>query len=194
MKTIVISGGTGYLGSAIIKALADYQVIPFKEDITDSRAVREFAKKLPGRIFGVIHAASAPLVRKPLLSLTEEEFTSQFSVNVIGAFHVIKYLAPLISPGGCMIGITTKALDEAVHAPSGSYLPAKYGLRGLLHILAEELKGMPIRVYEVAPAFMPGGLNNDMPKAVVDFIQKKSDHTTPERVAQEILQLIQQIS
>ena len=200
-KVVVISGGSGYLGSFITHLLKerDFVVLVLDKktvDITDAKAIRLAAKKIKakyGAIEAVIHAASAKLIRQPVLSQSEKDFKSQFSVNVLGAFNLFKYFCPIISKGGAIIGITSKSIDADKNSPSGSYIPAKYALRGLLNILREELSQQSVRVYEVAPAFMPGGLNGDIPKKILEFIQKKSKSeamTTPEEISKKILEMI----
>lgn len=215
-KIAVISGGAGYLGSIIARKLADngFIVVAITKtakaaadiiknefvhyiiaDITNTEAIEKTAEEVKnrfGQVSAIIHAASAPLVRKPVLAQSRENFESQLSVNVSGAFNLFKFFCPLALPGSALIGITSRAIDSsAVHSPSGSYIPAKYALRGLLRVLSKELKEH--RVYAVAPAFMPGGLNRDIPEAAVEFIRKKSspkEITDPEEVAKVIFDLI----
>lgn len=215
-EVAIISGGAGYLGSAISQKLSDsgFVVIAISKDetttgkeneyirritadITDENSMEKIAKEIEkqfGKISTIIHSASAPLIRKPVLSESVENFELQFKVNVTGAFNLFKFFIPLLSSNGSVIGITTKSIvNDAPHSPSGSYIPAKLALNGLLRVISCELKEKSIRVYGVAPAFMPGGLNNDIPQTVAEFIKKKSlpeEITNPENVADIILELI----
>lgn len=200
-KVAVISGGSGYLGKAIVQKLkeTDFEVADISRsagtDITDSQAVRRSAEKIKkkyGKVSVLIHAASAPLIRKPVLDLSKEDFDSQISVHLTGAFYFFKYFSPLLVSGGVIIGITSKAIElESPHQPLGSYLPAKYALKGLLRVISHELKNRLIRVYEVAPGFMPGGLNKDLPTLVQEFIKHQNKKVAdPEEIAEEIIKLI----
>ncbi len=201
-KIAVISGGTGYLGSAIAHQLVEngFEVVLISKtkgvDITNPKAVEKLAEKVKnkfGTITALIHASSAPLIRQPVLTGSLKDFESQFSVNVLGAFNLFKSFCPLIIPGGAIVGITSQAIEKNDYFPSGSYLPSKFALKGLLKVLSHELKDRSIRVYEIAPAFMPGGLNQDLPEVVKKFIQAKSrpeEITTPEEVAKLITKLI----
>lgn len=217
-KIAAISGGTGYLGSAITRKLTDngFIVVAITKtaktaadliknesvhyiaaDITNAKSVEKIAEEVKnrfGQVSAIIHAASAPLIRKPLLAQSHNDFESQLSVNATGAFNLFKFFCPLALPKSAIIGITSQAIgDNAAHSPSGSYIPAKYALRGLLRVLSNELRERSIRVYGVAPAFMPGGLNRDIPKAAVEFIKKKSlpeEVTSTEEVAEVIFDLI----
>lgn len=200
-KVVVISGGSGYLGSFISHLLREqgFTVLVLDRktvDVTDTKEIRLAAKKIKakyGSVETVIHAASARLIRQPILTQSRKDFEAQFSVNVLGAFNLFKYFCPIISRGGAIIGITSKSIDTEKYSPSGSYVPAKYALRGLLNILKRELSEQSIRVYEIAPAFMPGGLNSDIPKKVVELIKNKSkpeEITTPEKISNIVLGMI----
>ncbi len=191
-KTIIISGGGGYLGNALvrtftkngfniivlereIKGLSGTENLHFKlADVSNFYDVKKAAdevKKEFGGIFAIIHAASAPLVRQPALSVSEKDFEKQFAVNVLGGFYLFKYFSEMLSPDGAIIGITTSAIFHGTaHAKSGSYVAAKSGLWGLLRSISFETS---FRVYSVAPAFMPDGLNKDLPLAIREFIVKK---------------------
>jgi 3-oxoacyl-[acyl-carrier protein] reductase len=211
-KIAVISGGGGFLGSAIAETLMfnDFIVIAVERendgkadaenkhfkfaDISDVSAVKKIAeevKKEYGEIFTIIHAASAPLSRKPVLSLSEDDFERQFAVNVRGGFHLCKYFSEMLSSNGAIIGITSSAIfPESAYMKSGSYVAAKCGLQGLLRALFFE---MPFRIYSIAPAFMPGGINGDMPEAVCELLMKKSrpeDIADPKKVAEAVLSLV----
>lgn len=217
-RVVVVAGGLGYLGGCIVNRLAkegitvavisrktmnssnnstENKIYFFEADLTDSEAMFNIAAKIKntfGSIFGVIQAASAPLSRQGLLGDGNFDFDQQFSVNVLGSFNLFKSLQPLISKNGSIIAITSKAIESGVNFGStGFYVPAKQALRSLLRVLSKELLGRLVRVYAVAPAFMPGGLNADLPFKVTEFIQAKSreeDITSPELVAQVVVKLI----
>lgn len=182
---------------ANVLSKAGFHVLTDRVDLVNEKAVKEYAETVKnkfGSIFAIIHAASAPIIRKKVLDQTSVEFTKQFEVNVIGAFNLFKFFSQFTEAGGAFIGIlSSDILANTNHVLGGAYIPAKYGLRGLLRVLSEELTGQGIRVYGVSPAFMPGGLNRDIPKLVRDFIVKKSqlqDVTCAEEVAEFILDLV----
>jgi len=216
-KNIIISGGSGYLGSAIVeKCLNEGNSVvslsrgtgkAFRQqsklfrhiscDIGDEQSVKAVVKKIVSEfseIHAVVHCASAPVKREQVLSESAEDFILQFSVNVFGGFYLFKHVAPFLLNGSVVIGITTKA----VHYPgermkSGSYMPAKSALSELLRTMRGELHQSGVRVCEVAPGFMPGGLNRDIPKPVMDFILRKSEPaevTSPKEVANVITNII----
>lgn len=213
-KVVVVVGGAGYLGSFVVpKLIAEnffVVIIDHKQssnlenekslslvaDMSNQKAVQDVANKVKNdfnQVAAIIYLASAPLVRQGLLEQTEQDFLSQFSVNVLGAFNFFKAFCPMLEVNGAVIGLTTKAINPGERTmAAGAYVSAKLALRGLLKTLSGELKNSA-RVYDVAPAFMPGGLNNDLPAGVLEFIKTKSqpeDITQPEVVTEVICQLI----
>jgi len=211
-KIAIISGGSGYLGSSLVqtficnnfsviilekekKEVSKTENVHFKfVDISIDSEVKNVAeeiKKEYGEIHTIVHAASDPLERRPMLSLSSEDFERQFFVNVFGGFHLFKHFSEFLEENGSFIGITSSViLPSSVHSKSGSYVAAKYGLQGLLRTLSLEVS---FRVYSVAPAFMPGGLNNDMSEIVRELIIKKSQPeniTNTNEVAEAIFSLV----
>lgn len=217
-KVVVITGGTGYVGSVIARALYQAGYVPVvltrssvtqmhpgirqsiryvTADITDLQSLMDAAQQVAseyGKVYALVHAAAAPLVRKPFLALTIDEAVAQFAPQTTGAFQFFKLFVPLLHDGGRVIGLTTVALEPgATYAPSGAYVAAKGALRGMLRTLSHELSERSVAVCAVAPAFMPGGLNGDMPEAVIELLTKKSapeDITTPEQVAKTVLAVL----
>jgi NAD(P)-dependent dehydrogenase (short-subunit alcohol dehydrogenase family) len=186
MKCAAITGASGYLGSLIASELAQRGW----DIITISRDDDPF-QRIIHPIHACIHAAAPPLDRKPLLSLTLEEMNRHLAVALGGAFMLAAAGVPYMPPGGVFVGITTDAIEtgKAV-AKMGSYIPAKYALRGFLRVLATELKPQGIRVNAVAPGFMAGGLNRDLPEAIRDLKAK----TTREEVAATVVKLCTDIT
>jgi len=199
---IVISGGNGFLGSAISELFLKngFRVVSldrdgeFAVDISDEGAVQAAAERIKkefGDVFAVIHAASAPIARKSMLFAGSEDLEAQFRVNVIGAFNLAKSFSEILGKDGCFIGISSSAaLPGMAHSKNGSYAVAKIALQGFLRVLSSE---SPYRVYSVAPVFMSGGLNKDLPKNMSDLIAAKdgpSEVTSPEEVAKTVLSLL----
>lgn len=211
-KAVVLTGGTGYLGSALAQALVNHGYVPIvlsrgearapitgasyiTADLSSAESLQHAAEVVQGRytsVAALLHAAAAPLMRKPLLTLSTAQVTDQFAPQTFGAFNFFKAFVPLVKTGGHLIGITTTAIEPgAPYAPRGAYIPAKSALRGMLRTLTSECQDLS--VCALAPAFMPGGLNGDMPEAVIELLTKKSapeDVTTPEEVAKTVLAIL----
>lgn len=187
----IISGGTGYLGTAIAGELkhAGWKVAMlsksaprsngevYKCDVSneeDVRAVLSEIRAAHGLIAACIHAASPPLERKPILSVSTASFDAALNTSVRAAFLLAREMAEHMADNAAFIGITTHAIEPGTLQPHGAYIPAKYALRGFLRALSAETKESGIRVYAIAPGFLPGGLNKDMPQPIQDFLAQKS--------------------
>lgn len=183
--------GDGYLGSAVCEALRanGWRAIPLGRNVTENESgyrcdltieadvIRAVAKITDtyGPIDACIHGAVAEIDNRSLLNLSADAFDMQMDVAVRGAFLLAKAAVPHMREESAFIGITTKLLDSGtVLSPMGAYIPAKYALHGFLRTLAAETKQNGIRVYAVAPGFLPGGLNKNMPAPVIDMFAAKT--------------------
>lgn len=194
-KLAIITGGSGYLGSAIAERFKQkgYAPVSFSTkggvDVTDELALKkaiDAAVDKYGPIYACVHAAAAPLERKSLLSIASDSFDKAMAVAAGGAYLLARAAAPHMDPSATFIGITTEAIEPSeLVSPSGAYIPAKYALRGVLRALNAELP----RVYAVAPGFLPGGLNGDLPEAVRAVLAQKYKSPTPEDIAALVVDL-----
>ncbi len=224
MRIAIVSGGTGYLGSAVARMLARQGMsvallyntaqkekvqeilasLPgsshkaYKGDICNYKEMQDavdLIEKEMGEIFACIHTAGAKPQRKTLLNSSPQELEEAFLAHGIGSFIFLSVCAKILQKRkrGVIIGITTTGVvfPEATRY-LGGYIPAKYALQGILTMLKEELRESCVRVYSVAPGFMEGGMNSDIPKAFVEIFRRKSKTqslTTPEDVAKKIAYL-----
>lgn len=202
----IISGGTGYLGSAVASCLKEKgwivasigrsdttDPLSFRSDITDEAEVQKTVTTIVdsyGPIDACIHAAAVPVDAKtPVLSLPAGSFDEQINIAVRGAFLLAKSAIPHMKEGSAFIGVTSALIEPDVAlSRMGSYVTAKYALRGFLRTLASEVSVQKVRVYAVAPGFLPGGLNKGIPEAILKFLGKKSGagDSTAEEVAEVI--------
>jgi len=220
-RVAVISGSTGYVGSAVARKLAaDGMKIAMLYHPASLETAKVVLKSLPGSghkayccdiedavqiamtvkaiendlgdIYVCVHAAGEKPERKQLLLSSIEDLRDQFKVNVFGSFNFLSACALRLKEHkrGVMIGITTAGVVVPSAAKSlGAYIPAKYAIQGMLTAFKEELKPYGVRVYSVAPGFMHGGMNSDIPKAFADMIKEKSPTKTlasAEEVANKI--------
>lgn len=144
-----------------------------------------------------VHCAQSKILRRGISELTPEDFRSQFLVGPFGGFDFLRSLGLRMKERkfGVLIGVTTEALeDENIQGRFGGYIASKYALKGLLLELRNDLKQSGVRVYNLAPGFMAGGLNGDLPERLVEFIQKKTKGgiLSPESVAKTIHMLIEE--
>ena len=195
-KVALVTGGSGYVGDSILQALSssNWHVInisrtfsscPGIENVVcncaDENEVRDAVQQIVRThptISAFIHAAAAPIVRASILDTTAEQFDSQFEVSVRGLYLIMRELRQHMEEGAACIGITTRSIEpnEKTERRIGAYLASKQAERALLRSLAAELEPH-IRVYAVAPGFMPGGLNSDLPEGVRAILGRQRDGT-----------------
>ncbi len=197
MKTAVVTGGSGYVGSAVTQMLRTHGFDVFNIgreicDVRDATALTQITEKIleeRGAPDCVIHMASMATTRKALEDTTEKEVADEFAVTVTAAEILANTFLPHMKHGSLFLGITTASLDKAEPEKNiGAYIPAKQKLRELLSALREQWSEKGIRVYEIAPPFLPGGLNKNLPEGVRNLLARRTDGTVPtaEDVAREI--------
>ena len=196
----LVTGSTGLLGAAIAQRLTTdgYTVIGHSRAQCDLSNPTEIARTLEavqqrGTLAIAVHAAWPQLERKKLLDTTLDDINRQCDVGVRGSMLLLTALGRLMrtQASGVLIGITTAALDATATARMGAYLPAKYALHGTLRVLAHEL-APTVRVHEVRPDFIAGGMNKDIPPRMLEFMQETSTTgrlTTVSDVADVVAQL-----
>lgn len=90
-----------------------------------------------------------------------EVFDKVIATNLRGALIVLGQAARHVSPGGRIIAFSTSVIAKAFPT-YGPYIASKAGVEGLVHVLANELRGRNITVNAVAPGpvatklFLPG--------------------------------------
>lgn len=116
----------------------------------------------------VVHSAGAmPLA--PIAPDSIEVFDRAIHTNLRGAFLVLAHAAEHLQANGRIVAISTSVIAKSF-PQYGPYIAAKAGVEGLVHVLANELRGRNITVNAVAPG----------PVATELFLSGKSD----EQIAQ----------
>ena len=79
-----------------------------------------------------------------------ETFDKVIAINLRGAFLVLAQSAQHVVGGGRIIALSSSVLAKSFPT-YGPYIASKAGVEGLVHVLANELRGRNISVNVVAP-------------------------------------------
>jgi 3-oxoacyl-[acyl-carrier protein] reductase len=131
---------------------AGVNAIAIKADVTAASDVENLFKKSLeefGRIDVVVHLAGImPLF--PISSGDVESFDKVISTNLRGTFLVLSQAARHLSAGARIMAFSSSVLAKSF--PNyGAYIASKAGVEGLVHVLANELRGRNITVNAIAP-------------------------------------------
>src|SRR6202030_492775 len=142
------------------------EAIAVKADVANQteveRLFEETMKKF-GSVDVVVHN-SGIMPLSPIGKSDVELFDKVISTNLRGAFLVLAQAAQRIADGGRIIAFSSSVLAKSF--PSyGAYIASKAGVEGLVHVLANEMRGRNITVNAVAP----GQVRTDL------FLKGKSD-------------------
>ena len=196
---IVVINYSGNVASAedTVKAIKSKggNAIAIQADVSrENDMARLFSetKKLIGKIDVVVHSAGImPLTKITLDGLAD--FDKVINTNLRGAFLVLANAAESVIDGGRIIALTTSVIAKSFPA-YGPYIASKAGVEGLIHVLANELRGRNITVNAVAPG--PTGTDlffNGKSEEQITAIAKLSPLErigTPEDIANVVSMLV----
>lgn len=166
-KNILVVGGSSGIGLTLVKFLLQNGAAPYvisrsvpnempggvnclSMDVTGNLdAVTGF---LPGELHGIVYSVGS-ITLKPFNRLTEDDFLSDYTINVLGAARIIQMsLKQLKNAGGASVVLISSVAAKTGMPYHASIAAAKAGVEGLALSLAAELAPQGIRVNVVAPS------------------------------------------
>ncbi|MCC2033198.1 SDR family oxidoreductase [Microbacterium allomyrinae] len=122
-----------------------------RADLSSPDAIEALAAALPGRIDVLVNnVGSAPPRPGGFESITDEDWTSTISLNLLAAVRVTRVLLPRIPSGGAIVNVASensKLPDPLVM----DYSVAKAGLLSFTKSLSKELGPTGVRVNSISP-------------------------------------------
>lgn len=190
-KHVVVTGGTGALGGAVIAALLEQGAIchvPVRGsaprggswighkrviaapsvDLTEAASVDAFYDALPS-LWASIHCAGG-FAMGHIEQSEPKDFAAMMQGNIASAYWCCRAAARVMlagKAGGRIVNVSARpALDPRKGAGMTAYTASKAAVAALTVALAEELKGADILVNAVAPSTLDSPDNRaGMPKA-----------------------------
>lgn len=215
-KTILITGGSGTLGSHIVRealgsgaqvlftyfqnekasdALVAAGARAYKLHLADREKIKSLKKKIKEDVAHIdVLINNAVTVRdKTIVNLSEDEWDTVLDVALGGTVFLTKTFLPLLykSVQGKILNIVSHI---GLHGAYGqaNYAAAKGGLIAFTKSLARELGRKKILVNAINPGFMVSDITRDVPPMIRGDNKKKSClglYSDPQEAAQFILYL-----
>ncbi|HEX7386537.1 MAG TPA: SDR family oxidoreductase [Castellaniella sp.] len=118
-------------------------------DADDVTSLFSLARQAFGQIDAVVSNAGI-MDLAPIKTGNVAALDRMMTTNVRGAFLVLSKAAEVLGDGGRIVALSTSVIAKA--APGyGPYIASKSAVEGLVHVLANELRGRNITVNAVAP-------------------------------------------
>jgi 3-oxoacyl-[acyl-carrier protein] reductase len=102
-----------------------------------------------GAVDVVVNCAGIMPLR-PIAGGDTEVFDKVIATNLRGTFVILAQAAQHVASGGRIIAFSTSVIAKAFPT-FGPYIASKAGVEGLVHVLANELRGRNVTVNAVAP-------------------------------------------
>ena len=102
-----------------------------------------------GRVDAVVSNAGV-MDLAPIKAAHVDAFDRMMTTNARGTFLVLAKAAEVLGEGGRIVALSTSVIAKATPG-YGPYIASKAAVEGLVHVLANELRGRSITVNAVAP-------------------------------------------
>ena len=208
-KTAIVTGASSGIGASTVRKLREAGVrvvggarrveridadVALHVDVTDEESsaafVTQAVAELGGGVDILFNNAGLALGRYPFTESNLEDEATVLHTNVDGVLRITRLTLPHVRDGGHILFMGSVAGRQA-YQNAASYVAAKFGLRGFVYGLREDLLGRPIRITTVDAGLVAGTefslvrFKGDAEKAA--SVYEGVDPITPDEVADCIL-------
>jgi NADP-dependent 3-hydroxy acid dehydrogenase YdfG len=165
-RTAIVTGASSGIGAATVRKLREAGVrvvggarrverieadVALPLDVRDEASAGELVRAAAAELGGVdilYNNAGLALGRYPFTESNPEDEATVLHTNVDGAMRITRHCLPHIRDGGHIL-FTGSVAGRQAYPNGASYIAAKFGLRGFVYALREDLLGRPIRITTV---------------------------------------------
>ena len=183
-KTVVLTGASGGMGTAVRKLLeekgycvwsldiADCDIPRYiRTDITSPESVEAAASQIAsecGKIDAVVHTAGIYDMNS-LVEMPEEEFVRIFDINLFGIYRVNKVFLPLLNPHSRIVMVSSELAPLDPLPFNGIYGITKSAIEKYAYSLRMELQLLGHKVSIIRPGAVKTSLLDVSQKRIEDF-------------------------
>jgi 3-hydroxy acid dehydrogenase / malonic semialdehyde reductase len=208
-RTAIVTGASSGIGASTVRKLREAGVrvvggarrveridadVALYVDVTDEESsaafVTQAVAELGGGVDILFNNAGLALGRYPFTESNLEDEATVLHTNVDGVLRITRLTLPHIRDSGHILFMGSVAGRQA-YQNAASYVAAKFGLRGFVYGLREDLLGRPIRITTVDAGLVAGTefslvrFKGDAEKAA--SVYEGVDPISPDEVADCIL-------
>lgn len=167
-KTAIVTGASSGFGAATVRKLREHGVrvaggarrveridadLALPLDVTDEESCAAFVARVAREFDGIdilYNNAGLALGRYPFWESNQEDEATVIHTNIDGVMRMTRLCLPHIRDGGHIL-FTGSIAGRVAYENAASYVAAKFGLRGFVYALREDLLGRPIRLTTIDP-------------------------------------------